>query len=81
MHLFLPFYIVSTNETSSLCGPFLLSMFQVCLCYAVLSVPFSLMVTCCKRADLLALLFFLFCHFLSLVFSVILSLFHMCIDP
>ena len=31
-------------------------MFHVCVCYAVLSVPCSLVITCCERTDLLALL-------------------------
>ena len=35
--------------------PFLLFMFHVYLCYAVLSVPCSLLVTCLERADTLAL--------------------------
>ena len=34
----------------------MLFIFYVCLCYAVLSVPCSLVVTCWERADLLALL-------------------------
>ena len=45
--------------------PFRLSVFHVCLCHTVLSVPCSLAVTCCERADLLALLFVMF----SCVFS------------
>ena len=46
------------------CGSFL---FCVCLCYIVLSVSFSLVVTCCENADFLALIYlmvFLYiCHF------------------
>ena len=38
------------------CGSFLLFMFHVCLCYLVLSVPCSLVVTSWERADLLAFL-------------------------
>ena len=38
-----------------------LFMFHVWLCYAVLSVPCSLVITCWESADLLALL--CFCHF------------------
>ena len=34
-----------------------------CVCYAVVSVPFSLVVTCWERADLLAVVFDEFCHF------------------
>ena len=33
---------------------------NICLCYAVLSATCSLMITCCERADLLALLCVLF---------------------
>ena len=45
---------------------FLLVMFHVDVCYAVVSVPCSLVVTCCERADLLAVL--------CVVFSCVLSL-------
>ena len=34
--------------------------FHVCLCYAVLYVPYSFMITCWKRDDLLALLYEVF---------------------
>ena len=37
------------------CGSFLLFVFRVCLCHTVLSVPCSLVVTCKKMSDLLAL--------------------------
>ena len=33
------------------------------LCCAVVSVPCSLVVTCWERADLLAVVFVVFCHF------------------
>ena len=36
------------------CRSFLLFMFHVCLCYAVVSVPYSLVITCWERADRLA---------------------------
>ena len=39
---------------------FLLSVFHVYLCYAVLSVPCSIVVTCWERFDLLALLCIVF---------------------
>ena len=42
---------------------FLLVMFHVGVCYAVVSVPCSLVVTCWERADLLAVMFVVFCHF------------------
>ena len=45
------------------CGSFLLVMLYVCVCYAVVSVPCSLVVTCWERADLLAVVFVEFCHF------------------
>ena len=38
-------------------------MLHVCVFYAVLSVPYSLVVTCWERADLLAVVFVEFCHF------------------
>ena len=38
----------------------------VSLCYTVMSVPFSLMITCWEKADLLALLYVMFNEFLSL---------------
>ena len=38
-------------------------MLHVCVCYAVVSVPCSLVVTCWERADLLAVVFVEFCHF------------------
>ena len=44
-------------------GPFLLAMFHICLCYTVLSVLCSLVVTFWKRAYLLALLCIVFCHY------------------
>ena len=38
-------------------------MFHVGVCFAVVSVPCSLVVTCWERADLLAAVFVVFCHF------------------
>ena len=38
-------------------------MLHVGVCCAVLSVPCSLVVTCWERADLLAVVFVVFCHF------------------
>ena len=35
-------------------------MFVVCLCYAILSVPCSLVINCLERADLLAILCVMF---------------------
>ena len=41
----------------------LLVMFHVGVCFAVVSVPCSLVVTCWERADLLAVVFVVFFHF------------------
>ena len=41
----------------------LLVMLHVGVCCAVVSVPCSLVVTCWGRADLLAVVFVVFCHF------------------
>ena len=38
-------------------------MLDVGVCCAVLSVPCNLVVTCWERADLLAVVFVVFCHF------------------
>ena len=38
-------------------------MLHVGVCCAVVSVPCSLVVTCWERADLLAVVFVVFCHF------------------
>ena len=46
-------------------------MFHVCLCYAVLSIPCSLVITCRGRADLLALLCVMFsCAFVTFPYGV-----------
>ena len=47
-------------------------MFHICLCYAVLSVPCGLMLTCLERADLLAFLCVMFsCVFLVFPYGVL----------
>ena len=38
-------------------------MLHVGVCCAVVSVPFSLVFTCWERAELLAVVFVVFCHF------------------
>ena len=38
-------------------------MLHVDVCYAAMSVPCSLVVTCWERTDLLAVVFVVFCHF------------------
>ena len=45
------------------CGSFLLAVLHVGVCCAVVSVPCGLVVTCWERADLLAVVFVVFCHF------------------
>ena len=48
-----------------------LYMFHVCLCYAILSVPCSLLITCWQRADLSPLLCVVFsCVFVSFPYGV-----------
>ena len=47
-----------------------LFVFRVCLCNTALSVPWSLVVTCCEKANLLALLCVMFLVFSSLPFMV-----------
>ena len=49
---------------------FLLFTFHVCLCCAALSVPCSLVITCCVRADLLALLCVIFLCFVTFPYGV-----------
>ena len=44
-------------------GRFGLVVLHVGVCCAVVSVPCSLVVTCLERADLLAVMFVVFCHF------------------
>ena len=63
--MFEPLVIVllSVPRQCFFCGSFLLFMLHVCLCYAVLSVACSLMITCLERVDLSALLCVVFCHF------------------
>ena len=56
--------------------PYLLIVFHACLCYAVLSVPCSLVVTCWKRADLLALLCVVFFFFFRVCLLPICVLIH-----
>ena len=69
VNMFKPSSDIFAVRDNAECGSFLLYMFHVYLCYAVLSVPCSLVITCCERADILALLRF--------VFACVLSLYHM----
>ena len=63
--------VIESSIISIYCGSFLLFMFHVCLCYSVLSVPCSHMITCWRRADLLALLCIMFsCVFVTFLCGV-----------
>ena len=65
------FFLLTVQRRCFFCGSFVLFMFHVCLYYAVLSVPCSLVLTCWGRAGLS-------CHSLVCdVFFVVLSLSHM----
>ena len=64
-----PVKILTVLRWCFFCGPFLLFMFLVCLCYVVLSVPCSLVITGLESTDLLPLL--------CVVVSCVLSLSHM----
>ena len=58
------------NKTS-IVGPFLFIFFHFCLCYAVLSVPCSLVITYRERVDLLTLLYVMFaCVFVTFPYGV-----------
>ena len=56
-------FLLTVLRRCFFCGSFLLVMLYVGACCAVLSVPCSLVVTCRERADLLAVVFILFCNF------------------
>ena len=65
------FLLLTISRRCFFCGSFLLFMFHVYLCYAVLSVLCSLVITCWKRADLLALLCVVFsCAFVTFPYGV-----------
>ena len=61
---FSPFFLLTVPRRCFFCGSFLLFMFHVCFCYAVLSVPCSLLITCWERTGHLSLL----CVMLSCLF-------------
>ena len=62
--------VVGTVKRCSLCGSFLLFVFRICLCHAVMSVPCVLVVTCWE-----GLTSWLSC--VCVMFSCVLSLPHM----
>ena len=54
------YYLLTVPRRCFFCGPLLLFTFHVYLCYAALSFPCILVITCWERADLLALLCVMF---------------------
>ena len=61
LNIFKPSSIFTDHfKTVLLLWAILIFVFHVCICYAVLSVPCSLVITCCERDDLLALLCVIF---------------------
>ena len=73
----------------SFCNAHRISVFRICLCHTVLSVPGSLVVNYSERADLLALLYVIFsCVFVTFpygdlgqVWNLVLSIPHICLLP
>ena len=51
------------NQFICFCGSFWLLKFHVCLCYASLSVPCSLVLICWESRPLGSLVCYVFCHF------------------
>ena len=60
-----PPVFIFTDRSKAMLLLWIILLFHVCLCYAVLSVPCSIVITCWDRADLLALLCVVFLVFLS----------------
>ena len=58
--------LLTVQKRFCFCGSFLLIVFCVCLCFTVLSVPSSFVVTYLEMTDLFALLCVMFFVFLSL---------------
>ena len=53
----------------------------VCLCHTALSVSCSLVVTCCEKTDLLALLYVMFsCVFVTFPYSVLVHVWHLIVS-
>ena len=64
-------FLLTISRLCFFCGSFLSFMIHVCLCYTVLSVPCSLVITCWEKADLLALLCVVFSYvFVSFPYGV-----------
>ena len=56
-------------------------LFCVCLCHIVLSVSCSLVVTCCERADFLALLYVMFsCVFVTFPYGILYQMWYLIVS-
>ena len=56
-------FLLTVQRRCFFCRSFLSVMLHVGVCCAMVSVPCSLVVTCWERADLLAVVFVVLCHF------------------
>ena len=57
------FGLLTVPRRCFFCGSFLLVMLHFGVCCSDVFYPCSLLVTCWERADILAVVFVLFCHF------------------
>ena len=65
-------FLLTVPRQCFFCGSFFLFVILVCLYHTVLSVPYSLVVTCWERADLLVLLCMMFsCVFVTSPYGVL----------
>ena len=62
------YFLTDLPSRCFFCGSFLVFVSRACLCHIVLSVPCSIVVTCCEMADLLALLCVMFSCLFFLTF-------------
>ena len=60
-------FLLTVPRRCFFCGSFCYVMLHVGMCCAVVSVPCSLVVTCLERADHLAVVFVVLCHFSKIV--------------
>ena len=65
------YFLLIVPRRCFFCGFFLLVRLHVGVSCAVVAVPYSLVVTCSERADLLATVFVVFSHFPKYVMSYI----------
>ena len=73
-------YITDCSKGVLLFRILLLFVFRVCLCRAILSVPCSLVVTCGEIAELLALLYMMFCVFVGFPCCVLVKVWYLIIS-